>query len=66
VEVDGGPFGRQRTDADGHVRAERVAPGPYILRIRPPRGRARAHDLEVPDGDPEISERLRVAVRAEE
>jgi hypothetical protein len=49
VEVDGGPFVRQRTDADGRVRAQRVAPGPYILRIRVPGEPARAYDLEIPD-----------------
>lgn len=72
VEVDGGPFGRQRTDARGRVRAKRVAPGPYILRIRgpspagPPAGKARAYDLEVPDGEaPEISQPLRLVVAAE-
>lgn len=48
VSVEGGPFGRQRSDGDGRVRAERVAPGTYILRIRPGGRAARAYDLEVP------------------
>jgi hypothetical protein len=71
IEVDGGPFARQHTDARGRVRAQRVAPGPYILRIRGsspagPAGKARAYDLEVPDGeDPEISQPLRLMVAAE-
>jgi len=73
VEVDAGPFSRQRTDAGGRVRAQRVAPGPYILRIRLPGpsgpagavfGKARAYDLEVPEG-PEISQPLRLVVAAE-
>ncbi|MCA9708114.1 MAG: carboxypeptidase regulatory-like domain-containing protein [Myxococcales bacterium] len=50
VRVDGGPFAGQRSDAQGLVRAQRVLPGAYILRVRPPGGRARAHDLEVPGG----------------
>jgi len=33
VLVRGGPFARQTTDADGQVRARRVIPGTYILRI---------------------------------
>lgn len=33
VVVRGGPFARQTTDADGQVRARRVIPGTYILRI---------------------------------
>lgn len=71
VEVDGGPFGRQPTDAQGRVRAQRVAPGPYILRIRGPSrggpaGKAQTYDWEVPDGeDPEISQPLRLVVRTE-
>jgi hypothetical protein len=73
VEVDGGPFSRQRTDAGGRVRAQRVAPGPYILRIRlpgpsgpagPAGGKPRAYDLEVPE-KPEISQPLRLIVTAE-
>lgn len=54
VRVEGGPFGRDRTDGEGRVRAQRVAPGTYILRIRPggPHGGpARAHDLEVPGAE---------------
>lgn len=61
VQVEGGPFGRQRAGMDGRVRAQRVAPGPYILRIRPSGGGIRAYDLEIPEGDaegPEISLRL--------
>lgn len=68
AEVDGGPFRRERADAQGRLRAERVAPGTYILRIRSlgDRGKARAHDLEVPDGeDPEISRPIRIVVGAE-
>jgi hypothetical protein len=74
VEVDGGPFSRQRTDADGRLRAERVAPGPYILRIRLPTGpsgpagpiggKPRAYDLEVP-AEAEISQPLRLIVVGE-
>lgn len=48
VQVDGGPFSRQRSDREGRLRAERVVPGSYILRIRPAGARARALDLEVP------------------
>ncbi|MEX1366597.1 MAG: carboxypeptidase-like regulatory domain-containing protein, partial [Nannocystaceae bacterium] len=47
ITVEGGPFERQSSDAEGRVRAQRVMPGVYILRLRPPRGRARAWDLEV-------------------
>lgn len=71
VEVDGGPFARQPTDAQGRVRAQRVAPGPYILRIRGPSpvgpaGKAQTYDWEVPDGeDPEISQPLRLVARTE-
>jgi hypothetical protein len=71
VEVGGGPFARQHTDAEGRVRAQRVAPGSYILRIRPPGGAARAQELTVADagGDgqaPEISQVLRVEVTEED
>lgn len=48
VLVEGGPFARQRSDAGGIVRAQRVIPGAYILRIRPRGAPAQAHDLEVP------------------
>jgi hypothetical protein len=68
AEVDGGPFGRERANPGGRLRAERVAPGTYILRIRPlgARGKALAHDLEVPDGEePEISRPIRIVVGAE-
>ena len=73
VEVDGGPFSRQRSDAEGRVRAQRVAPGPYILRLRlpgpsgpagPAGGKPRTYDLEVPEGS-EISQPLRLVVAAE-
>ncbi|MEM6994823.1 MAG: carboxypeptidase regulatory-like domain-containing protein [Myxococcota bacterium] len=33
VGVRGGPFGRAVTDSSGQVRAERVVPGTYILRV---------------------------------
>lgn len=51
VEVDGGPFARERSDAQGRLRAQRVAPGTYMLRIRPRGVRARVYDLEVPVAD---------------
>ncbi|MEM7156498.1 MAG: carboxypeptidase-like regulatory domain-containing protein [Myxococcota bacterium] len=47
VQVDGGPFRRQRTDAQGLVRARRVVPGTYISRVKPPRQRARAREWEL-------------------
>lgn len=53
AEVRGGPFETQRSDAEGRVRAERVVPGAYILRIRPVGAKARAHDLEVPPRSPD-------------
>jgi hypothetical protein len=67
AEVDGGPFRRARADAEGRLRAQRVAPGTYILRIRPSGvGKARAHDLVVPDReDPEISQPIHIVVAAE-
>ena len=49
VLVEGGPFGHQRSDAQGLVRAQRVIPGAYILRVRPRGASAQAHDLEVPE-----------------
>ncbi|MEM9458223.1 MAG: carboxypeptidase-like regulatory domain-containing protein [Myxococcota bacterium] len=48
VRIDGGPFEDLTTDPDGLVRAQRVVPGSYILRVRPPGARAQAHQLEVP------------------
>lgn len=45
VVVRGGPFARQTTDADGQVRARRVIPGTYILRID-----ARRAPREGPEG----------------
>lgn len=57
VRVDGGPFTRAHTDAMGSVRAQRVAPGAYILRLRPPGGAARAVDLEVPAA-PDVRQEL--------
>ena len=47
VQVDGGPFRRQRTDAQGLVRARRVVPGTYISRVKPPGQRARAREWEL-------------------
>ncbi len=49
VQVEGGPFARQRSDAEGLVRAQRVIPGAYILRVRPRGASAQAHDLEIPE-----------------
>lgn len=48
VRIDGGPFEDLTTDPDGLVRAQRVVPGSYILRVRPPGARAQAHELGVP------------------
>ncbi|MCH9680187.1 MAG: carboxypeptidase-like regulatory domain-containing protein [Deltaproteobacteria bacterium] len=48
VQVEGGPFARQRTDAGGRVRATRAIPGTYILRVTPPGASVRAHDLRIP------------------
>ncbi len=48
--VAGGPFAAVRTDTEGQVRAQRVVPGTYILRITPRNGRAQAHDLAIAPG----------------
>lgn len=49
VEVEGGPFARQRSDLEGRVRVERVAPGHYFLRLRPPGEAKRPYDLQIPE-----------------
>ncbi len=46
--VDGGPFAGARTDAEGAVRAEDVAPGRYALVIRAPGSGTQRRELEVP------------------
>lgn len=62
VQVTGGPFVQTtRPDADGIVRAQRVAPGTYILRVRVPRRPSVARDLHVEpapaEGDtPQVAE----------
>jgi hypothetical protein len=49
VVVDGGPFAGARTDEDGAVRAEDVAPGRYALVLRPPRAGTLRREVEVPE-----------------
>ena len=46
--VDGGPFAGARSDADGVVRADDVAPGRYALVIRVPGSGTQRRELEVP------------------
>lgn len=53
--VDGGPFAGAKTDADGAVRAEDVAPGRYALVIRAPGSGTQRRELEVPAGADEES-----------
>ncbi len=47
--VDGGPFARAHTDAQGAVRAEGVVPGRYSLRIQVPGGGVERREVEVPE-----------------
>lgn len=49
AQVDGGPFAGARTDEDGTVRAEDVAPGRYALVIRAPGSGTQRRELEVPE-----------------
>lgn len=49
AQVDGGPFAGARTDQDGAVRAEDVAPGRYALVIRAPGAGTQRRELEVPE-----------------
>lgn len=67
VSVDGGPFARERSDSSGQVRAQGVAPGRYVLRLRPAGAAAQAYDLEIPEAgaDAEISQVLRIEVAPE-
>jgi hypothetical protein len=51
--VDGGPFVGAKTDEDGAVRAEAVAPGRYALVIRAPGSGTQRRELEVPAGPAE-------------
>ena len=48
--VDGGPFAGARTDAEGTVEAEGVAPGTYALVIRAPGSGTQRREIEVPAG----------------
>lgn len=50
AQVDGGPFAGARTDEEGAVRAEQVAPGRYALVIRAPGAGTQRRELEVPRG----------------
>jgi hypothetical protein len=50
AQVDGGPFSGARTDADGTVEAEDVAPGRYPLVIRAPGSGTQRREIEVPEG----------------
>lgn len=50
AQIDGGPFTGARTDEDGAVRAEHVAPGSYALVIRAPGAGTQRRELEVPRG----------------
>ncbi len=45
--VDGGPFSGAKTDAEGTVRAEDVAPGRYALVIRAPGSGTQRQEIEV-------------------
>jgi hypothetical protein len=49
AQVDGGPFSGARTDAEGAVRAEDVAPGSYALVIRAPGAGTQRREIEVPE-----------------
>lgn len=53
AQVDGGPFAGARTDQDGAVRAEDVAPGRYALVIRAPGAGTQRRELEVPEAGAE-------------
>jgi len=48
AQIDGGPFAGARTDEEGAVRAEDVAPGSYALVIRAPGAGTQRRELEVP------------------
>jgi hypothetical protein len=48
AQVDGGPFTGARTDEEGEVRAEDVAPGSYALVIRAPGAGTQRREIEVP------------------
>ena len=48
--VDGGPFAGARTDADGRVQAEDVAPGRYALVIRATGSGTQRREVEVVAG----------------
>lgn len=50
AQVDGGPFAGARTDADGAVQAEDVAPGSYALVIRAPGSGTQRREIVVPAG----------------
>lgn len=52
AQVDGGPFAGARTDQDGAVHAEDVAPGSYALVIRAPGAGTQRRELEVPEAGP--------------
>ena len=66
--VDGGPFAGARTDAEGTVRAEDVAPGRYALVIRAPGSGTQRRELEVPADNREdgaaIVQRVDIVVNA--
>ncbi len=51
AQVDGGPFSGARSDEDGAVHAEDVAPGNYALVIRAPGAGMQRIELEVPEAD---------------
>ncbi len=67
ASVDGGPFAGAKTDAEGTVRAEDVAPGRYALIIRAPDSGTQRQEIEVPprpDGAAAIVRRVDIVYNA--
>jgi hypothetical protein len=65
--VDGGPFAGAKTDADGTVRAQDVAPGRYALVIRAPGSGTQRQEIEVasqPDDAGAIVRRVDIVYNA--
>ena len=58
VVVDGGPLSGARTDDRGIVRATKVMPGPYTLRVRGAGVRAFSRRITVPETDERFSVEL--------
>ena len=67
ASIDGGPFAGAKTDAEGTVRADDVAPGRYALIIRAPDSGTQRQEIEVPprpDGAAAIVRRVDIVYNA--